>query len=80
MGSYVNYMVSTDRRASPRPILEANDNGTSHSPMLDVCLRMLAEYRRIFNSRERQFTRDDLLLSAKEVTRIGQASVYASRK
>lgn len=80
MGSYVEYLVSTGRWESIKPILEANDNGNSHSPMLDMYTRMLTEYRRIMDDRERSFTRDDLRLSVEELVRIERASVHPFRR
>ena len=48
--------------------------------MLDTYLRMLAEYRRIMDSRKRGFGRLDYLLSLEELERIADARVHPSHR
>jgi hypothetical protein len=49
----------SDRWTELKPQLERHDHGNSHMRMLDTYLRMLAEYRRIMDTRERGFSRTD---------------------
>jgi len=42
-----------DRWTELKPQLELNDNGNSHSRVLDMYMRMLSEFRRIMDDRER---------------------------
>jgi uncharacterized protein len=49
-------------------------------PMLDTYLRMLAEFRRIMDSRKRGVRRLDYLLSLEELERIADAGVHLSRR
>lgn len=80
MASYVEHLMTEDRWSELKPQLEANDNGNSHSRMLDTYSRMLAEYRRIMDSRERGFSRFDYLISAAELEQIAAARVHPSNR
>ena len=80
MASYVDFLMRDDRWTELKPQLERNDNGNSHSPRLDVYLRMLSEYRRIMDSRERGFSRLDYLLSLDELKQIADAQVHPSNR
>jgi uncharacterized protein len=80
MASYVEHLITNGRWSELKPQVEANDNGNSHSPMLDTYSRMLAEYRRIMDSREHGFNRFDYLLSLQELEQIGAAQVHPSHR
>ena len=80
MASYVEHLMSDDRWTELKPQLERTDNGNSHMRMLGTYLRMLSEYRRIWDSRERGFGRMDHLLSEKELRRIADARIHPSNR
>ena len=80
MARYVDFLMRDDRWTELRPQLERNDDGNSHSPALDTYLRMLSEYRRIMDSRERGFNRMDYLLSLDELEQISEARVHPSNR
>ena len=81
MASYVDFLMrGGERWTELRPQLERNDNGNSHSPVLDTYMRMLALYRRIMDSRERGFSRLDHLLSDDELEQIADARVHPSNR
>ncbi|MGH3638538.1 MAG: YfbU family protein [Mycobacterium sp.] len=80
MADYVKFLMSDGRWAELRPQLDRNDDGNSHHLTLDTYLRMLAEHRRIMDSRGRGFRRDDYLLSKEELEQIATARVHPSRR
>lgn len=81
MASYVEFLMRDGERWTElTPQLERNDNGNSHLRMLDTYMRMLAEYRRIRDSRERRSSRLDYLLSDDELERIADARVHPSNR
>lgn len=81
MASYVEFqMRDEDRWSELRPQIERNDGGNSHHRVLDVYMRMLAEYRRVMDSRERGHSRYDYLLSLDELEQIAAASVHPSNR
>ncbi|HAG58120.1 MAG TPA: hypothetical protein DEP82_08025 [Arthrobacter bacterium] len=80
MASYVDFLMRDDRWTELKPQLERNDNGNSHSRMLDTYLRMLAEYRRIMDSRDRGHGRRAYLLSQEELERIAAARIHPSNR
>lgn len=83
MADYVEFLMRDDRRWTElRPQIARHDDGNSHWPMLDSYTRMLAEYRRIRDSRERErrFDRLDYLLSAEELQRIRDARVHPANR
>ncbi|KUM36487.1 YfbU family protein [Arthrobacter sp. EpRS71] len=80
MASYVDFLMNDDRWTELKPQLERNDNGNSHHRMLDVYLRMLAEYRRIMDSRGRGSNRMEYFLSPDELQQIAEASVHPSNR
>lgn len=80
MASYVKYLMSDDRWPELQPQLKRNDNGNSHRRVLDTYMRMLAEHRRIKDSRGRGFRRDDYLLSMDELAQIAAARVHPSNR
>lgn len=81
MASYVEFqMRDEDRWSELRPQIDRNDRGNSHHRVLDVYMRMLAEYRRVMDSRERGHSRYDYLLSLDELEQIAAASVHPSNR
>lgn len=80
MASYVKFLMSDGRWAELQPQLEHHDNGNSHHQVLDGYLRMLAEHRRIKDSRGRGFRREDYFLSMDELEQIAAARVHPSNR
>lgn len=80
MADYVKFLMGDDRWTELQPQIERNDNGNSHALMLDSYLRMLSEYRRIMDGRERGVSRYDYLLSANELAQISAARVHPSNR
>ncbi|OLT43324.1 hypothetical protein BJF86_00500 [Serinicoccus sp. CNJ-927] len=82
MDDYVKFqMRDGDRWTELQPQIERTDGGNSHFPMLETYMRMLAEYRRIMDSRDRgSLGRHDYLLSAEELQQIRDARIHPSRR
>lgn len=80
IASHVDHLMADDRWTELKPQVQRNDNGNSHMRMLDTYLRMLAEYRRIMDSRERGFGRPDYLPSEDELRRIAAARIHPSNR
>lgn len=80
MAAYVQHLVDHDRWSELRDAIAENDNGNSHRQMLDVYSRMLAEYRKIMDARERRYSRDEYLLSPDELKAISEARVHPSHR
>ncbi len=79
MASYVQHLLASGRWSELKPAVAASDDGNSHMKMLEVYMRMLAEYRRIMASRE-GYSREEYLLSAKELVAISGAQIHPSRR
>lgn len=80
MASYVDFLMREDRWTELKPQVQRHDNGNSHGLMLDTYLRMLAEYRRIMDGRERGFSRTDYLLTLDELQRVSASRVHPSNR
>lgn len=81
MASYVEFLMRDGERWTElQPQIKSNDDGNSHSLMLDTYLRMLAEYRRIMDARKRGFSRLDYLLSEEELIRVREARIHPSNR
>ena len=81
MADYVDFVMRDDRWTELKPQLARNDNGNSHSPSLDTYGRMLSEYRRIMDCRERgSFRRTAYLLSLDELQQIADGQVHPSNR
>ncbi|MBS3694126.1 YfbU family protein [Rhodococcus qingshengii] len=80
MADYVDFQMQEDRWTELKPQLERNDNGNSHHPTLDMYSRMLTEYRRILDRRERGFDRLSYLLSQEELEQIAEARIHPSNR
>lgn len=82
MADYVEFqMRDGERWTELQPQVKSHDGGNSHFPMLDTYVRMLAEYRRIMDGRDRgSFDRHDYLLSAEELQQIRDARIHPSRR
>ncbi|EYT49283.1 MULTISPECIES: YfbU family protein [Dietzia] len=80
MASYVQFLMRDGRWTELGAQLERHDNGNSHHRVLEMYLRMLAEYRRIMDGRGRGFSRMDYFLSLDELQQIDEASVHPSSR
>lgn len=81
MASYVTFLMRDGERWTElHPQIKGNDDGNSHSLMLDTYLRMLAEYRRIMDGRKRGFSHHDYLLSEGELVQVCEARVHPSNR
>lgn len=80
MARYVKYQMRDDCWEELKPQVDANDNGNSHMQVLDLYIRMLAEYRRIMDARGRGSNRYDYLLSREELQQIAEAQVHPSHR
>lgn len=80
MANYVEFVMRDDRWTELKPQLERHDHGNSHHRVLDMYMRMLAEYRRIMDGRGRGFSRMDYFLSLEELEQIDNASVHPSSR
>lgn len=80
MARYVEYLMSDGRWSELQPQLDRHDDGNSHDQVLDTYMRMLAEHRRIKDSRNRGFRLDDYLLSMEELEQIAAARVHPSHR
>lgn len=80
MAAYVKYQMKEDRWSELKPQVKRHDSGNSHMQMLDTYMRMLAEYRRVMDSRERGFNRYDYLLTLQELEQIAAARVHPSNR
>lgn len=80
MATYVEYQMRDNRWSELKPQVERNDQGNSHSLMLDVYTRMLAEFRRVMDGRKRGFDRFDYLLTLDELQQVAAARVHPSNR
>lgn len=81
MARYVEFLTRDGERWTElQPQINSTDNGNSHSPMLDTYLRMLAQYRRIMDGRERGFSRINVPLSEEELEQIRGAIVHPANR
>lgn len=80
MATYVKYQMRDDRWSELQPQVERHDSGNSHSRRLDIYMRMLGEYRRIMDSRERGLDRFDHLLTLGELQQIADARIHPSNR
>jgi len=79
MATYVEHLIDNRKFSELKNSITENDDGNSHSTMLGVYTRMLAEYRRIMESNERRHSRDEYWLSPAELTAISNARTHPSR-
>ncbi|MFD2840558.1 hypothetical protein ACFSYH_08240 [Populibacterium corticicola] len=61
-------------------LFKRHDGGNSHIPTLAWYSRLLAEYRRIMDARERGHTRESYLLSAAELRQVKDARTHPSTR
>lgn len=81
MASYIEFLMEDgDRWTELRPQLDRTDGGNSHHRMLDIYMRMLAEYRRIMDGRGLGLHPDHYLLSMDELEQIAAARVHPSNR
>ncbi|QHN28961.1 YfbU family protein [Gordonia pseudamarae] len=79
MAGYVRFLMADGRWAELRSQVDGNNRGNSHHRVLDMYMRMLAEHRRIKDSRGRG-SQDDYLLSMQELEQIAAARVHPSHR
>lgn len=80
MSSYVEYLISQDRWTERAPIYEDIGGGNSHAAMLPVYTRMVGEYRKIMDGRDRGMGRDRFTLSAAELIEIARAAIHPNNR
>lgn len=80
MADYVDFLMRGDKWTELQPQLERHDNGNSHHRILDVYLRMLAEYRRIIDGREPGHSPFDYLLTLDELEQVSTARIHPSNR
>ena len=80
MADYVEYLVSQGRWEERKPDLEGPGRGNSHMSTLDLYMRMLAEYRRLKDTRPRTTRRTDYLLARDELLTIAAATIHPSNR
>jgi uncharacterized protein YfbU (UPF0304 family) len=79
MVMYVRYLVENDRWAERKDFVLGAESGNSHMPTLELYLRMLAEYRRLIDSRPR-LPGSAYLLSADELRAIAAEIIHPSNR
>ena len=79
MAGYVRHLLAQGKWKERRPDIERTDDGNSHAPMLDVYLRMLAEYRRIVDARP-PASRWSTHLTLNDLQRIAHAQAHSSNR
>lgn len=81
MAGYVDFLMrGGERWTELQPQMKRNDDGNSHSPMLDTYVRMLSEFRRIMDVRKRGHGLGDYLLSKDELEQISHARIHPSNR
>lgn len=80
MASYVEHLTSGGRWSELTPQIQKADGGNSHSPMLEVYQRMLAEHRRIRSTRPRGFNRKSYLLNADELAQVAESAIHPDNR
>lgn len=80
MADYVKYQMRDNRWSELKPQVKRNDDGNSHRRMIDTYMRMLSEYRRVMDSRQRGFGQFDYLLTLDELQQISDARVHPSNR
>lgn len=81
MASYVRFLMREPHKwAELRPQVKRHDDGNSHMPILRMYLRMLTEYRRIMDGRERGYSHRDYLLSLDELKQLADAQTHPSHR
>jgi uncharacterized protein YfbU (UPF0304 family) len=78
MAGYVLFLVDHDRWEEQRDFVHGRTGGNSHMPVLDMYLRMLAEYRRITAGRRLPGSRG--LLNAEELRAVADAAVHPANR
>ena len=80
MSAYVKHLVDDDRWAEQVDVVHGPSGGNSHSPTLDVYMRMLAEYRRIVAGRGPAIGRNDYLLSEDQLQAIAAERIHPENR
>lgn len=79
MAAYAKYMIDDDRWEEQAEFFNGRTRGNSHSKMLDVYMRMLAEYRRV-RSRRRPTMGRDYPLTLDELEAIAAERVHPDNR
>ena len=77
--TYAKYMIEDDRWEEQADFFNGRTRGNSHSKMLDVYMRMLAEYRRV-RSRRRPTMGRDYPLTLDELEAIAAERVHPDNR
>jgi len=80
MAKYVKHLVGDDRWTELQPQIKRHDNGNSHRRLLDTYMRMLSEYRRIMDSRQRGHSHLGFFLSLEELKHLSAARIHPSNR
>jgi len=79
MAGYIDYLTQEEKKWTELlPQIKEADNGNSHMPMLSMYLRMLAELRRIRESRKGDHGRFSWKLNADDLQRLANAQIHPS--
>lgn len=80
MAAYVKHLVDNGRWAEQAEFVNGPSSGNSHARLLDMYLRMLAEYRRIRARRRPTIGGRDYLLSLDELNAIAGERVHPDNR
>lgn len=80
MAEYVKHLIATDRWTERADFVKGATRGNSHSRLLPMYLRMVAEYRRIMARRGPALGRDDYWLSEEELRAIAAERVHPDNR
>jgi uncharacterized protein YfbU (UPF0304 family) len=80
MAAYVKHLVNDGRWVEQSEFVNGPTGGNSHARLLDVYLRMLAEYRRIRSRRRPTLGIRDYLLSLEELEAIAAERVHPGNR
>lgn len=79
MADYVEYLIDKNRWSERRDFVKGPSSGNSHMSTLGLYGRMLTEYRRITERRQR-VSRTDYLLSGDDLKLLADATTHPSRR
>lgn len=80
MASYVKFLIEDDRWNEQAEFVNGPTAGNSHSRVLEMYLRLLAEYRRIRARRRPGPGRDSYLLTADDLQAIAAQSIHPDNR
>lgn len=79
MADYVEYLIDKNRWAERRAFVKGPSNGNSHMSTFGLYGRMLTEYRRITERRQRA-SRTDYLLGIDDLKLLADATIHPSHR